>query len=287
MTNQEVINYICEKLNAKNPSHNKKIAKSFICYLKNISINDLYTSLYEKCNLNINKIDKLIKKINKSIPLEYLINEKYFLNNKFYVNKNVLIPRPETEEMVLEALSFLKTQSINKKINVFDICTGSGNIAISIAKNYKANIYASDISFKVLKVARKNAKDLGANNITFLKGDFLKPFIKLNLKGDLIIINPPYISSKDRSVDYSTKNYEPKKALFTETGLEFYNIFFQNYHKIINNEGIIFLEFGYEQKKPIYDLMEKYICLNKINYKFFKDTNKKDRFLFISLKNNI
>jgi release factor glutamine methyltransferase len=176
-------------------------------------------------------------------PVQYITNEAWFYNLKFYVTNDVLIPRPETEELVLEVINFLKQNSVK---SVLDIGTGSGCIPISIKKNIpNANVMAIDVSEAALLVAKENAI---TNNveIDFRKTDFLDENNYTSFENfDVIISNPPYIPEEEKDIlDKNVTAYEPHLALFVpqNDSLIFYKkiLLFAEDH--LNQNGRIFLE---------------------------------------------
>lgn len=149
-----------------------------------------------------------IEKLTQGVPLQHITHTQEFMKMDFYVDENVLIPRPDTEILVEEVIK------ISKKIDspkILDLCTGSGAIAISIAKNVPdADVYALDISEKALGVAKKNANKLGAN-VRFIKSDLFNELKKM--KFDVIVSNPPYIRKGDIQFLTSEVQKEPEIAL--------------------------------------------------------------------------
>ncbi len=170
----------------------------------------------------IKEFRQFLESRRRGVPVPYLINSKEFFKRRFFVNEDVLIPRPETEELVNFALTYL---SKNKEISqVYDIGTGSGAIAISIALDHpQKKIYATDISEKALGVAKKNALLLSAKNVTFFQSNLLSE-IETTFEKSLIIANLPYIGTvKHADINEHTKKYEPSKALFSGfDGLDHY-----------------------------------------------------------------
>lgn len=173
-----------------------------------------------------NNFAKLVKQRKAHRPIAYIIGFKEFYGLKFYVNQNILIPRPETEKLVDQVLEYANNQLVVSKvepspITILDIGTGSGCIAISIAKNIKipARIIASDICKKALKIAQKNA-NLHYVDIKFIQSNLLE---NIKTKPDIIIANLPYITPKvyDKLTP-DIKKYEPKKALLAKTRNYFY-----------------------------------------------------------------
>lgn len=207
-------------------------------------------------------------------PIEYILGYTYFYGNKIKVNENVLIPRDETEELVEKSLEYIKSG-----YKVLDLCTGSGAIAISVKKEVNdVEVMASDISGKALEVAKENAKDNGVS-INFVKGDLLEPFINKE-RFDVIISNPPYISK-----NYVVNNFvshEPSVALYADNGgLSNYEKIIKDLDKVLNKNGVILFEIGYDQKDKIKEICEKY--LTNYSYECLKDINGNDRVVIIKL----
>lgn len=253
--------------------------------------------LFELCNdhhidLYMEKDHKALKEIETAFidgvyrlcqnePLNYILGYAYFYGYKLIVNNDVLIPRFETEELVGLILSKYDEYFKGQKKQVADVGTGSGAIAIALKKEENnLNMYASDISIKALKVAKKNAFNNNAE-ITFLSGSLLDPYIENNLKLDILVSNPPYIKQNE-ILDPSVKEYEPHVALFGGLdGLKFYRLIFEKALKVMNKEGMMFFEIGYDQKEKLILLARSYFkdaCIE-----VFKDINKKDRMMFIKL----
>ncbi len=212
--------------------------------LGNITRQDLTT----KANVEIeNSIEvnlmQALEKLIDHVPIQYIIGKAWFYNLSFTVNKSVLIPRPETEELVLEAINFLK---LHKSKNVVDIGTGSGCIPISIKKNIlQANVTSFDVSEDALQLAKQNAADNNAE-VNFLNFDFLEEKnYGLLPKFDVIISNPPYIPENEKHfLDKNVAMYEPHLALFVPQTdpLLFYKkiLIFAEEH--LEEDGQLFLE---------------------------------------------
>ena len=221
------------------------------------------------------KIEDAIKRLEDGEPVQYIVGNVDFYGYELDVNKNVLIPRRETEELVEEVI---------KRIQVFvnpviiDIGTGSGAIAISLSKELNKHIYASDISPGALNVAKSNSIKNKAD-VTFLEGDMLKPFIKHNIKVDIIVSNPPYIK-EDEEIEDVVKNNEPHLALYAKNnGLEFYESILKDAKLVLNDKFLIAFEIGFEQALDIKELVKKYLGNVKVEIK--KDLSLKDRMLFV------
>lgn len=216
-----------------------------------------------------NDFKSKIEQVKNNYPIQYLIGDVEFLNTKILVNENVLIPRFETEFLVEKIIKRLKHFS---NLNILDICTGSGCIAIAVAKNIVCKISAWDISADALKLAKKNAL---LNNviIDFLKKDVLET--EVFPPYDVYISNPPYIS-RDEEVDESVK-YEPEIALYAnDSGLEFYKKIIAS---IPNKPKLIAFEIGEPQANYIKEIAQNKFPEAKISIE--KDLNGKDRYIFI------
>lgn len=208
------------------------------------------------------------KKIKEGMPLQYAIGKWNFYGRDFEINKNVLIPRPETEILV-EVL--LKENLGNKKI--LDIGTGSGIIAITLKAESKENIdvVASDISNKALEIAKINASKIGVN-IKFIESDL---FENIENKFDIIVSNPPYLSSDEYLNVDKLLYHEPKNALVAgRKGFEIYQKIIEESENYLNNNGKIFFEIGYTQANIVAGLLKKYKFKN---IKIIKDYSGHDR----------
>ncbi len=274
--------YIKTKL--KNKFNQNEITSLTNILFQEILKIDKNTFLSQK-NYQIDKnkipsIKKTIKKLLKDKPIQYIIGHTEFYELKLFVNKNVLIPRPETEELVNIILS---NENLSEK-NIIDIGTGSGCIAISIAKNSNANIFATDISKKAIKLAKKNA-ELNNTNIKFIKHNILKHNnIKINnklQKFDFIISNPPYVRKKEiPMMKPNVLKYEPHLALFVNNNkpLIFYKAIAKFALNSLKNNGKIYLEINEFIAEQTADIFKKY---NFNSTKIIKDLSGKKRFLII------
>lgn len=253
--------------------------------------------LFELCNeydINLymekdNEADKRVierfvdgvNKLKENEPLNYVLGYSYFYGYKMIVNQNVLIPRFETEELIGLVLSKYDEYYKGQKVALADVGTGSGAIAIALKKEEaNFNVYASDISFDALEVARKNATNNDAD-ITFMQGSMLDPLVENNIKLDILVSNPPYIK-QDEILEASVKDYEPHVALFGgDDGLKFYRMIFEKAHLVMKDKGLMLFEIGYDQKENLTKLAEEYFT--NADIRVYKDINKKDRMLFIKL----
>ena len=190
-----------------------------------------------------NKLNRYINELNLHRPVQYVLEEAWFLGMKFYVNENVLIPRPETEELVQWIVDDNKNSG---QVTIFDIGTGSGCIPIALKKIMQlADVYSCDISEEALEVAKENAKVLGAN-VKFLTIDILdRPVWNKIPLINIIVSNPPYIPMKEKlSMNKNVVAHEPHQALFVEDSnpLAFYESIAALGNKKLLPSGKIFVE---------------------------------------------
>ena len=278
MNLKEILKYGKEELIKNNIEDASIIAKELaehifkITRAQMIANNDMEFSKDQTDNY-INSI----KKISTGIPIQYITNNQEFMNLNFY--ENVLIPQPDTETLVEEVINEYK----EKKCEILDLCTGSGAIAISLAKYInESNIVASDISMKALQIAKLNAeKNLVRKKIEFIESDMFNKIYKDDF--DIIVSNPPYIKTKViEELDKQVKN-EPYIALDGGSdGLKFYKIIIENAYKYIKNEGKVFLEIGYDQKNELINLFKKNNHYENIYSK--KDLGGNDRIIVATVR---
>jgi release factor glutamine methyltransferase len=200
--------------------------------------------------------DRLIARRAGGEPVAYLTGRKAFWSFVLKVNPSVLIPRPDTEVIVEEALSVVRQESWIRP-RILDIGTGSGAIALALAREIPdASVTATDISKAVLKTAQKNAAALKLNHsIVFLEGDLFEP---VGGRFDMIVSNPPYIGAEEyESLPAGVKNFEPKEALRAgQTGLEFYEKLIYQAHGYLKENGWLLLEIGARQKQEVRAIFE-------------------------------
>ena len=203
---------------------------------------------------------KAIKKLCQGIPIQHITHRQEFMKMTFYVDENVLIPRQDTEILVEEVIKIAK--KINAK-KILDLCTGSGAIAISLAKYIEnSEITAVDISSKALNIAKINSKNNNVENqITFIESDLYKNLPKE--KYDIIVSNPPYIKKEIiKKLDKEVQK-EPKLALDGGyDGLDFYRKIVSKADEYLKFNGYLCLEIGYDQKEEVEEIIskqEKYI----------------------------
>lgn len=201
----------------------------------------------------------------KGMPTAYITGHKEFFSMDFKVSRSVLIPRPETEILVETCEKLIKKKipclAEGEPVNLVDLGTGSGIIAISIAKLIKnCKVYAVDKSDYALKTARENAEQLGVSErIVFIKGDLFKALDPMNLEGKVsgVISNPPYIPTGEIDcLQREVKLYEPRIALDGgKDGLEFYRRIIPGSLRFLNSGGFIALEVGYNQASDVKQML--------------------------------
>ncbi len=214
-------------------------------------------------NIDIVKFKSYIRKRIKRQSIAKIINNKSFWKYDFYINDFVLDPRPETELIIEEVLNIYRNK--NLKLKILDIGTGSGCIAISLAKEFKnASITAIDISQEALEVAEKNLKIHNCGNQIQLK---LIDFKNINSKFDLIVSNPPYLTNDQfNKTDPEVKNFEPKLALVGgHDGLKFYREYSNNLKNLMNKTAYFVCEIGINQRQDCEEIFQNSgLYLNKI-----------------------
>ena len=232
-----------------------------------------YLKKYYKGN-----IEDAYKLLEEGLPVQYIVGEVDFYGNIFKVNKNVLIPRFETEQLIELTMEYI-SDKFDGVVDILDIGTGSGCIAITLKKNIKCNVDAVDISGDALEVAEYNKK-LNDVDINLFKSDMLSNVSK---KYDVIISNPPYIGREEDIQGIVEKN-EPHIALYADNdGLYYYEEILKNCKKNLKDNFIIAFEIGKSQGKLVKNLALKY--LDNIDVFIKKDLNNLDRFVIIASKN--
>jgi len=244
-----------------------KYNQSDLEYLKKyIKEYNLYDTYYQES----------IKKLESGLPIQYIIGSVNFYGNEFKVNKNVLIPRFETELLVDLTIKKIKKYFPNKKVDILDLGTGSGCIAISLKKELNSNVDALEISKEALEVAKENALENHVD-INFINEDMTKYKEK---RYDIIISNPPYIRYDEEIMDI-VKNNEPHLALYAkDDGIYFYQKILENINYITNEKYLICFEIGDSQSTEIVNIAKR--ILGNINISVEKDYSNKERFIFIT-----
>lgn len=260
---------------------NRGVSKSIVDFALQEIDGYAYSELTQHLDDVIKDYDKFMDAIERYLNgemIEYIFNKSYFLSIPFFVDKNVLIPRQETEQLVLKTKELINEMYGSSNIIVADVCTGSGVIGLTLKKQLNnATVYLSDISNEALIVARKN-KDLLGLSANILQGDMLTPFVESNIKCDVIVCNPPYIQDAS-TIDKKTWEQEPHLALLANPDTLFYEKVLSEYKQIVNSKYLLAFEIGEDMEESLITLVLKY-CPDAL-YSFEKDIYGKTRFLFI------
>jgi len=224
----------------------------------NCQRSDLYTGAVSLSHRDTQEFFRKKNKLSCGIPLQYVIGNTEFFGLVFKVDERVFIPRPETEILVEEALKYIRNRNVDTGINILEIGTGSGCIAVSLAKNLnRVKITALDISYLALEVARENAKiNSVEEKIYFGQSDI---FLKCVESGtyDMIISNPPYIASCDMELLPQEVRREPAVALDGgPDGLGFYRRIIKEAPRFLKRDGLLFLEMGCGQCPAIKNIFQ-------------------------------
>lgn len=256
MTIREAINKATIKLKMTNAESPKLKARLLMQFM--LGQTRQFIMVYDEKGITKEQEEKYfnwVDKVSKGIPLQHITHQQEFMKMNFYVNKDVLIPRQDTEVLVEEVIKIAKKISAKK---ILDLCTGSGAIAISLAKYIEnSQITATDISSKALDIAQLNAKNNKVDKqIVFLDSDLLEEVPKE--KYDIIVSNPPYIKREIiKTLDEEVQK-EPLMALDGGwDGLDFYRKIIHKANEFLKYGGYLCLEIGYDQKIDVIDLIEQ------------------------------
>lgn len=221
----------------------------------------------------ITEFKRQVSLVKEKKPIQYVMGNVDFYGNVLDVNENTLIPRFETEKLVEKTIGYLK--DFNEPIDIVDIGTGSGCIAITLKKELDCHVDAVDISDEALEVAKHNIDKYNLD-INLIKGNLLDPLTK---KYDCIISNPPYISETEEIQDI-VKDNEPNIALYaSDNGLYYYKEIIKNSKKYLKEKYLIAFEIGETQGNFLKDYTKLYF--NDATITVEKDMQGRDRFLFI------
>ncbi|MFC4402851.1 peptide chain release factor N(5)-glutamine methyltransferase [Gracilibacillus xinjiangensis] len=272
----------------ENASREPKVAEILIIKELNLTKAQLISSLRDK--MTSETFSSYKAKIEQhaltGIPVQHLTGEEIFFGRTFKVNSNVLIPRPETEELVDHVIKAVESKEI-KNLTCADVGTGSGIIAITLALelgNRVDKLYATDISDLALNIAKENAGSLHAS-IEFFQGDFLTPLIDHGIKLDVLVSNPPYIDRKEiEQMDDTVKNFDPELALFAENnGLLAYDTVVKQAKYVLKDKAMVAFEIGYQQGESVSALIHN--TFPNSNVQVLKDINGKDRVVLAEVEN--
>jgi len=260
---KETIKYIREQLNPAYPAQETesliRIILNQVCHLQ---IHELWSGKDTQILPNERKlIEEIVEGLLKYEPIQYLLGETEFYGLRFVVNKQVLIPRPETEELVEWIVSDAKTAYFSNELRVLDIGTGSGCIAISLAKHLpKAKVYGLDISEEALSVARQNAV-INQVAVEWIRHDILDSCESNDLPQtfDIIVSNPPYVTPAEKAaISQNVLDYEPHLALFTpqDQPLLFYERIADFGRKHLCQQGFVYFEINPSFGREVMELLD-------------------------------
>lgn len=246
--------------------------------------NDLssYTELVVNFDKKIKNKSLYIRNLNKLLdgePLQYILGRTSFVDLDIFINRNVLIPRPETEGLVLFVKEYINKYNLNHN-SIADICTGSGCIALYMKEQFQdSKVYATDKYEDPLMVVKINKERLNLD-INLLKGSRLQPLEENNIKIDVLISNPPYVENIN-DIEPKVLRYEPLNAIYSMNGLHFYDSYFRHYKTVMNDKFFMAFEINFDQKNGLTKLINQYFDSENTQYIFRKDIYGKDRYLFI------
>ena len=279
-TIQKLLKWVTEYLAGKgieSPRLSAELLLSHVLALKRI---ELYTQFSKQVpQEQLDKLHDLVKRAGLHEPVAYLTGKTEFYSLELDITADCMIPRPETELLVQRAIEFLRTRCGIQY--VCDLCTGSGCIAVAIAKNFpEARIIATDISAAALEVAARNIEKHRLNErIRLLCGDLFEPIIKqLDVNQfDLIVCNPPYVSTAEYDkLDKNVKDYEPASALLAGAdGMDVYRRIVEKVDEFLKPDATFMLEIGYAQGPSVKELLKQTVAFSEI--KIEKDFHNNDR----------
>ena len=281
-TIQKLLNWITQYFTDNNIDAPRLSAELLLSHVLGLERIELYTN-FDKVVVrsDLDRLHSIVKRCIDNEPIQYLIGRSEFYSISLKVSDDCLIPRPETELLVERAIEFLRTRTGPQY--VCDLCTGSGCIAVAIAKNFEnARIIATDICDKALNVAAENIARYNLQaRIELLNGDLFAPIIDQldRPEFDLIVSNPPYVSTAEyEALDKNVKNYEPEHALHAgPQGLDIYRRIVDEIDRHLKPAGALIAEIGYAQGPAVEELFESTEIFT--NIKIEKDISNNDRIL--------
>ncbi|MFJ8246695.1 peptide chain release factor N(5)-glutamine methyltransferase [Peribacillus asahii] len=269
----------------KEYSRDANAGELLLQHILQMSRSQLFASLRDELSGDaFTAFEKAVKQHAGGMPIQYIIGSEEFYGRTFLVNEEVLIPRPETEELVYHTLR--KIQSMfpkGKEVELVDVGTGSGAIAITMKlEEPRIQVTATDIASPSLQVAKRNAQALEAD-VQFVQGDLLQPFIEAGQQFDVLLSNPPYIPDADRmEMSEVVTEHEPHRALFAGVdGLDFYRRFMEELPSVMRIPGLIGFEVGAGQGERVAKLLRGVFSQAEVSVEY--DINGKDRMVFARL----
>lgn len=284
---QKLLNWVAEYLKGKGIDSPRLSAELLLSHVLGLKRIELYTQ-FEKTvpEEHLAKLHDLVERAGKHEPIAYLAGKTEFYSLELEITADCMIPRPETELLVERVIEFLRSRSGEQL--VCDLCTGSGCIAVAIARNYPdCRIIATDICDAALSVAAGNVEKHNLKDrIKLLCGDLFDPIVPhLDAdKFDLIVCNPPYVSAAEfEKLGKNVKDYEPKVALFAgDDGLDIYRRVVEKVEQFLKPDAALMLEIGYSQGQAVKQFLEKAGCFSRITIE--KDHCDNDRIVIAKKK---
>jgi release factor glutamine methyltransferase len=284
-----LLNWITDYLTEKNIDSPRLSAELLLSHILNLQRIDLYTHFDNKvAKEKLDLLHRAVKRAAQAEPIAYITGKTEFYSIELDITADCLIPRPETELLVDRSIDFLKTRP--QPVQVCDLGTGCGCIAIAIAKNASNSfLTATDISPAALNVAAKNIQKYSLiGRIRLLCGNLFDPIIPDigDCKFDLIVCNPPYVSQPEyEQLDKNVKDYEPKIALYAGSdGLDIYRQIAEKVDDFLKPDGALILEIGYRQGEPVRELLEKTNVFAEIRVE--RDFHNNDRIVIAGNNRN-
>lgn len=260
----QVLQLSCDYLQSKGSKFARREVEELIASTLGLKRLDLYLNFDKPLvEHELVKVRKNLARLAANEPLQYIEGSVYFYNSTIKVDQRVLIPRPETELLVDIILKRLAIHNLSA-MSLWDICTGSGCLAIAIKKQLNdLCVIASDLSVDALQLAQENAA-VNQVDIRFYQGDLLAPFV--GQKTNFIVCNPPYLSEHDyTTLDPHVKEFEPKLALVSgKSGFECYERLIQQLKKYVLPNGVVWFEIGINQAEQVCSLLHDYMNVRRI-----------------------
>ncbi len=246
------------------------------------SMTELFTHMDDEMR-GLSEFQRLFARVLSGEPVQYVLREASFYGLTLFVDSRVLIPRPETEELVEKIIIEEKANRL-KPLVIADVGTGSGCIALALEEHFpKASIFGIDTFDEALEVAEIN-KAKHKSSITLMKGNLLNPLLEKGILLDILVSNPPYIENPIE-VDSNVIGYEPHSALFAPNGIDHYVAMILRLPFIMKDGGRVYFEINHDQEDALTETLKKHLPSSE--YRFLKDMQKKTRYLFIIYRKEI
>jgi len=280
----EALNWASSFLKEKQRDEN--VGELLLRHFTGMSRSRLFAEMREDLQPEVlAQFEEAVRQHEKGVPVQYIIGSEDFYGRSFNVNPAVLIPRPETEELVYGTLKRLDSLfGGEEELKLADVGTGSGAIAVTLKlENPRLKVTATDLSEHALATAQENAARLGAE-IEFIQGDLLAPLISAGKKLDAVISNPPYIPVADQlTMSEIVTEHEPHMALFAgDDGLDLYHRFMEELPLVLKEKALVGFEIGAGQGEAVSELLKQTFPGAKVEVVL--DINRKDRMVFAEIR---